>query len=153
MTILRLPAVPLALLIIACTSVTTLNQRQTLDRLYGEHQIYESFYDQLSAAILTKNATQVAELVHYPVRIITVTGTEFIADKSQFIARFDDIITPTIINAVRQQTFGTLFANSNGLMISAGQIWFTGICTGHIAGQECDNVIVRVITFNNRIGG
>jgi hypothetical protein len=39
------------------------------------------------------------------------------------------------------QSYGQLFANSQGVMIGDGQVWFGGVC-------ERQSCVVRIIAFN-----
>ncbi len=53
-------------------------------------------------------------------------------------------ITPAVAAALDRQTFATLFANAEGVMVGDGEIWFSGIC----ADATCSAVRVRIIALN-----
>ena len=53
-----------------------------------------------------------------------------------------------MLDRVEKQTFSTLFANSYGLHIGLGDIWFTGYCIGKNADNPCEKVKMSVTAYN-----
>ncbi|MBO9492425.1 hypothetical protein J7384_18835 [Endozoicomonas sp. G2_1] len=129
-------------------STSTSEIRKNLTYLYGEYEIYESFYYKLTEAILQKDPKTVASMNMYPIRVNSASGTVYIKTEQEFISQFDSIVNKKMMDTVKSQKFEDLFANSTGMHIGLGDIWFTGYCTGTEEGKECDTVIVKVMAYN-----
>jgi hypothetical protein len=124
--------------------------RERLIFLYDKYQIYESFYYKLTKSILNKDIKAVASMNLYPLRVNSKSGNLLIKSKEEFIAKYDSIVTDKIFNAVKLEKFETLFANSTGMHIGDGDIWFTGYCIGKEIKKECEEVVVKVMAYNLR---
>jgi hypothetical protein len=53
-----------------------------------------------------------------------------------------------VVAALARQTYATLFARPEGVMVGDGEIWFSGIC----ADETCAEVTVRIIAINEPDG-
>lgn len=124
------------------------NVRNRLKNLYGESDIYEHFFYQLKNYIIAKNAEQVASLNDYPIRVNFDSGTKYFKNKDEFIASYEKIVTPEMLERVRSQGFEDLFANSYGMHIGFGDIWFTGYCIGESPENPCEKVKVKITAYN-----
>ena len=91
-----------------------------LDALFGAHEPYRAFLAALKDA----------------------------ASKDEFARRYDELFTPAVVAAVEQQTYATLFANAEGVMIGNGEVWFSGIC----ADATCSDASVKIIAVNQPDG-
>jgi len=111
-----------------------------LDALFGTHAPYKSFFGILQHAVAADDRQAVAGLVDYPLRTRIDGKAVTIKDASQFVARYDDIVTAKIKRAVAEQSYAGLFANAQGVSIGDGGLWFSGI-------GKAD--IVRIIAINN----
>jgi len=107
-------------------SVEAVNRR--IDLIYGEHQTLTAAYQVLKFAIGQHDAATVASLVHYPFRTQIDGERTTLRREEEFIARYDDIVTPPIAQAVAVQTYGTLFVNDQGVMFGQGELWLTPRC-------------------------
>lgn len=117
---------------------------QRLDALFGAHEPYRVFLRDLQEAVAADARQQVAAMVSYPLRARIRDHAVQLGDAQQFLARYDEILTPKTLEAISQQSYQGLFANSRGVMIGTGQVWFSGICRD--AG--CRARTIRIIAFN-----
>ncbi|MEW5716956.1 hypothetical protein AB1462_32420, partial [Pseudomonas sp. SB113] len=53
-------------------------------------------------------------------------------DAAHFVADFDKIVTSKVKQAIAGQTYATLFANWQGVMIGDGELWFSGVGDGNV---------------------
>ena len=117
---------------------------KTLDTLFGDHVAYQDFLTALQKAVADADKPVVAEMVSYPLRT-KVSGKETtLKDVKDFIALYDAIVTAKIAAAIKDQTYARLFANSEGVMIGSGEVWFSGICSD----TACTKQFVKIIAFN-----
>lgn len=105
------------------------------------------FFDTLVAAFTTDDRRSVAALVHYPFRTKIRGKWVVLKTPKAFLARYQDVVTPPISQAVKSATFAGLFANWKGVMIGNGEVWFGGFCA---PGPECRHVLeIKIIAINN----
>jgi hypothetical protein len=134
-------------------AVTDVKMREMLTSLYGQSEIYEAFYFKLREALISGDKKTVAELNDYPIRVNFDSGSVYYKSANEFIKNYSDIVTNEMLSRVSKHKFKELFANSYGMHIGLGDIWFTGYCIGKVEGKECDKVKVNVTTYNvNHIG-
>jgi hypothetical protein len=119
-----------------------LNQR--LDVLFGEHEPYREFLRDLQGAVAANARQQVAAMVSYPLRTRIRDQIVRLGDAQQFLAHYAEILTPKTVEAISRQSYQGLFANSRGVMIGTGQVWFSGICLD----ASCRVRTIRIIAFN-----
>jgi hypothetical protein len=122
--------------------------RNRLKNLYGESDIYEHFFYELKNALIAKDAEKIASLNHYPIRVNFDNGTKYYKSKDEFIASYDKIVTEEMLERVKKQSFSTLFANSYGMHIGFGDIWFAGYCVGDNSDNPCEKVRINVAAYN-----
>lgn len=91
----------------------------------NDPKAFEQMFTSVQQAIAAGDQTLVASYGLYPIRVNYADGTtEQIADAKQFIAKYDKIITPSVVAAIKDQAIAKLFVNWQGVMAGAGQIWF-----------------------------
>ena len=122
--------------------------REKITSLYGESEIYEAFYFKLTKALVSGDKLTVAELNNYPIRVNLDSGTMYYKSKKEFIENYSNIVTSEMLSRVSKHTFNDLFANSYGMHIGVGDIWFTGHCISKVKGKDCDKVKVNVTAYN-----
>lgn len=127
------------------------DMRQRLEYLYGESAPYEAFFVRLKGAIKSGDAQTIAALNSYPLKISTQSGELIVRSAKEFVDNETRIITDSVQAAAAKQTFAGLFAKDDGLMIGGGEIWFSGICVGKRPGRECEDIEVKVISYNSAI--
>ena len=119
-----------------------------LDVLYGEHQIYRQFFDVQKKAIVGRDKTTVAKLVSYPLYVIYKSKNLIVKSERDFVARYGQIINDRVYQAVKSQQYKDLFANSRGLMIGRGEVWFSGICVEKTQANPCSKAVVKIVGIN-----
>lgn len=129
--------------------IKTIEQMNTrLDFLYGSHDKYHVFFDQLKKDIIQGNKKAVTVVVKYPLKVDIEGKRVAIQNQQQFIQYYDKIITPKIKQVVTDQQFVGMFANYQGMMFGSGQVWFSGICLDKIC-KDPKKSVVRIIAINN----
>jgi hypothetical protein len=137
------------LLLIALLPVTALAQGvpamdARLDTLFGEHQAYRKFLRQLQAAVSSQQRVQVARLVSYPL-VTHLRGHQVtIRTPQQFLQHYGQLLPAASVEAITAQRYEALFANAQGAMIGAGEVWFGGVC----ADDNCRQRKVRITAIN-----
>lgn len=124
---------------------TTAEVNKTLDELFGEHAPYQQFFEKLKKAVAEDDRQTVALMVDYPFQARIKGRAVKIRDRKHFSADYDEIITPKVKNAISRQSYATLFANWQGVMIGDGEIWFSGICKD----DECREQTIKIIAIND----
>ncbi len=82
----------------------------------------QTFTRKLQQLVAKKKISAIAALVHYPLR---VNGkNEKISNAADFIRYYSIIFTPPVKKAIVSQCLKGLFANSQGVAIGSGQLWF-----------------------------
>lgn len=99
----------------------------SLDALFGAHQPYHQFFEHLQKAVAADDKAAVAALVDYPFQARINGKAVKLRDAAHFVADYDKIVTAKVKHAVAGQTYETLFANWQGVMIGDGEVWFSGV--------------------------
>ncbi|BCW89322.1 hypothetical protein sos41_24800 [Alphaproteobacteria bacterium SO-S41] len=99
----------------------------TLDKLFGSHEEFKTFLADLQKAAAAEDKKAVTALVAYPFK--TKVGGKDVEykDAKALTAAYDDVFTPSILLAIKNQTYETLFATDMGVMIGSGHVWFSQI--------------------------
>lgn len=106
---------------------TAADTDSSLDQLYGGHKPYADFFDALQKAVAADDKAAVAAMVDYPFSARIGGKAVKIRDAGHFAADYDKVVTAKVKNAVAKQTYATLFANWQGVMIGDGEVWFSGV--------------------------
>lgn len=115
-----------------------------MDFLFGSHVPYRQFFDQLKQAVARADKPAVAGMVKYPITVALHGKKVTLRTKRDFVAHYDAIFTPKLVDLVAHQTYATLFSRDQGVMIGGGEIWFSGICRD----KTCKDVSIKIITLN-----
>ena len=115
-----------------------------LDALFGDHRPYRAFFAELQAAVAAGDRDALAAMIGYPLSVVIDGSTVTVASRPDFVTRFDRIFTAQVVAAIETQTYATLFARDQGVMIGSGEVWFSGIC-GETA---CRLPAVKIIGIN-----
>jgi hypothetical protein len=99
----------------------------SLDALFGSHVPYRQFFETLQKAVASDDRAAVAALVAYPFQARVNGQAVKLRDAAHFVADYDKIVTPKVKHAIANQTYATLFANWQGVMIGDGEVWFSGV--------------------------
>jgi hypothetical protein len=120
-----------------------------LDTLFGEHQPYRAFLARLQRAVAADARREVAELVSYPLAARLGGHQHIIRTPRQFVAEYSELLPPQTLTAIRTQAYDSLFANDRGVMIGAGEVWFSAVCSD----KACAARAVRIIAVNPPVAG
>jgi hypothetical protein len=115
-----------------------------LDVLFGAHEPYEAFLARLKDAVAAGDRRSVAAMVAYPLETRVAGESVTLAVPDDVLRRYDQLFAPPVVAAIGRQTYATLFANAEGVMIGDGEIWFSGIC----GDDACADVTVRITAIN-----
>jgi hypothetical protein len=114
-----------------------------IDENLGDHTKYETVIHGFQAAVAKGDKQAVAELVHYPFGA-TIRGKNHIfKTPAEFVAGYDEIVTPDIASVIVAQKYPDLFVNYKGVMFGSGQAWINGICKDN----ACKQFDVKVVTI------
>jgi hypothetical protein len=115
-----------------------------LDQLYGSHEPYRKFLQDLQHAVAGHNREQIAAMISYPLKTHIGGQAVELANPRHFLAHFDELLPQSSLDAITAQTFAGLFANSRGVMIGSGEVWFSVVC----AARNCSAPPVLIIALN-----
>jgi hypothetical protein len=116
-----------------------------IDNAFGDHAKYETVIRALQNAVAGHDAAQFAGLVRYPITV-SINGRKTpIRNAKIFTADYDAIMTPDIVAAVKNQKYGDLFVNSQGVMFGNEEVWVSGV------GKDtaCKDQDVKIITIQH----
>ncbi|MCX8999731.1 hypothetical protein NOF55_21735 [Rhizobiaceae bacterium BDR2-2] len=112
----------------------------SLDGLFGAHAPYRHFFEQLQKAVASDDKAAVAAMVDYPFQARINGKAVTLRDAAHFVADYDKIVTSKVKQAIAAQTYATLFANWQGVMIGDGELWFSGVGDGNM---------IKIIAIND----
>ncbi len=115
-----------------------------LDVLFGEHEPYRNFLHELQSAVGEHARQRVAAMVSYPLRTRIKSQWVRLHTRAEFLAHYDELLTPKTQQAIALQSYGDLFSNSHGVMIGQGEVWFGGVCEDH----ACSARSIKIIAIN-----
>ena len=108
----------------------------------GKPAEFRRFLTNLKKEVAAGNRTALAKMMDYP---LSVSGGAIkVFSEKDFLTHYDSIFTPSVVAAVKKQTYETLFVRDMGAMVGHGQVWFTGVCTN----SSCKKRVPKVITVN-----
>lgn len=116
-----------------------------LDSEAGGHKPFEEFFTKLKKAVGDGDKETVASMIDYPFQARIKRKAMKIRDQKHFVADYDQIVTSKVKDAVAKQTYATLFANWQGVMIGDGEVWFDDICSD----DSCKQQTVKIIAIND----
>ncbi len=116
-----------------------------IDENLGDHARYEPFIRDFQSAVVRGDKAAVAGMVDYPFQATIGGKKKTMADASAFVADYERILTPEIVQIVRNQKYADLFASYRGVMFGRGEVWINGICQAD--SPDCKRFDVRVVTI------
>ena len=102
------------------------------------------FLDALQAAVKEDDVEAVADLVHYPLRVNSETGTTYIESPQLFIEHYQTIMTDEIRQTVLEQKPYFALSTSEWIAFSGGKIWFGGLASVEVP----DHYTVGIFAIN-----
>jgi hypothetical protein len=115
-----------------------------LDLLFGVHEPYRIFLRDLQTAIARNARDQVAAMVSYPLRTRIAGKWVRLKTRAQFLDQYDALLPARTRSIIVQATYDGLFANSSGVMLGDGQVWFSATCPN----KACTSRSVKIIALN-----
>jgi hypothetical protein len=115
-----------------------------LDALFGAHEPYAAFLARLKDAVAAGDHRSVAAMIAYPLETRIAGLPVTLAAPADALRRYDQLFTAPVVAALEAQTYATLFAAAEGVMVGDGEIWFSGICDD----AACSAVSVKIIAVN-----
>ncbi|HEY5851828.1 MAG TPA: hypothetical protein VIT62_13825 [Lysobacter sp.] len=132
----------------ADTEAAAVNEvNASIDSSLGDHGKYEPLIRDFQTAVVNADKDAVARMVHYPFGATIDGKTRVIKDPAGFDANYDRILTPDIVQVVREQKYGDLFVNYKGIMFGSGQVWINGICAKN--SRNCEQFEAKVVTIQH----
>ncbi len=101
---------------------------QQIETLLGDSADYKELFYAFKVAVEEGKSDIVVSLVNYPITV-TIDGEEATYESEQeLLDNYDSVFTENIVEAISGQDYGSLFVNSEGVMIGNGEVWISGIC-------------------------
>ncbi|MCD9473026.1 hypothetical protein, partial [Photobacterium phosphoreum] len=95
--------------------------------MLGKPAEFQDFFKRLQKAVAASDHKTLAKMMRYPLSV--TDGAIKVFNKKDFTDNYDKIFTPTVITAVKNQTYADLFVKDTGAAVGSGLLWFTGVCT------------------------
>jgi hypothetical protein len=116
-----------------------------IDDVLGNSARYQTAIEAFQHAAATENKEDVAAFVRYPIRVSIDGKKTTIRSAAMFVKRYDAIMTPAIVAAIKGQKYEDLFVNDQGVMFGNGQAWLDGVCLD----RKCRQSVIQVITLQD----
>ncbi len=72
-----------------------------------------------------------------------------IEDSTEFVEKFDQIVTPDVIAVIHEQEFEDMMLNWEGLAFRHGAVWIIGYCSREDDANPCAETVVGIKTINS----
>jgi hypothetical protein len=115
-----------------------------LEQLFGASQPFRLFLHDLQTVLAADDRPALAAMVSYPLAVHILGRHITVHTSKEFLARFGQLMPDTTRAAVKAQKYSDLFANSTGVMVGNGQVWFAQVC----ADERCASRPVKIIGLN-----
>ena len=129
----------------ASTSAAEQAVNDSIDSNLGDHARYQAVIQALQAAVAADDAAKVAALVQYPISVDIGGKKTILKTEQDFVARYQELMTPDIRKAIVDTKYGDLFVNYKGVMFGSGQVWINGICKD----AQCKEFDVKLVTLQH----
>ncbi|MFK8185803.1 MAG: hypothetical protein AB8B99_20695 [Phormidesmis sp.] len=85
----------------------------------------EDFLNAMSVAATQGNKEAIANLIHYPFTTYdTGEPQKEYESPAEFLTDFDQVVTDSVLTAMKTASYDDLFVNYQGAMIGNGAVWF-----------------------------
>ncbi|MGG4221161.1 hypothetical protein ABEW32_23385 [Paenibacillus jamilae] len=107
------------------TSSTAPNASQNPFEVAGiqDPKAFLNTFKALQKAVADNDKEKVADYILYPLRVNDVEKSLTIPNKKDFMAKYDQIFTDAIREALVNQKTDELFVNYQGVMVGSGELW------------------------------
>jgi hypothetical protein len=141
--VIALSAALVCLMVGPAWAATTAEVNARIESVLGHAGLYESSIKAFQHAVAVGSKEDVAAFIRYPIKVTINGQTKVIRSPEAFVKQYDEIMTPEIVNAVKNQAYGDLFVNDQGVMFGDGQVWMDAICIG----SKCRQSVIQVVTL------
>jgi hypothetical protein len=117
----------------------------SIDSSLGDHVRYRKVIQELQAAVDAGDAAKVASLAQYPFGVDIAGKKTVLKNEKEFVARYQEFMTPDIRDAIVQTKYSDLFVNYKGVMFGRGQAWINGICKD----DKCNAFDVKLVALQH----
>jgi len=118
-------------------SATEQEVDQRLDVLFGSHQDYHDFFDNLQRAVASQNQVKVAAMVSYPLKVGLRGKEKTFRNQDALQKSYDAVFTPALSQVIVNQKYENLFARDQGVVVGdSGQLWFGEVCQDKACKQK-----------------
>lgn len=112
----------------AAPTPTAADVDRKLTELFGDFAPYKAALADLQKAVAAEDKKAVAAMIAYPITVKIDGAPKVFETEKAFIAAYDDIMDAAILLAIKNQTYETLFATDQGVMIGpSGQVWISDV--------------------------
>ena len=129
----------------ATASATDQAVNDSIDSNLGDHTRYQAVIQQLQSAVAADDAAKVAALAQYPFSVDIGGKATVLKNEQEFVARYQEFMTPDISKAIVDTKYADLFVNYKGVMFGNGQAWINGICKD----DQCKAFDVKLVTLQH----
>ncbi|MGB5834285.1 MAG: hypothetical protein WBG92_20190 [Thiohalocapsa sp.] len=116
-----------------------------------EVQETRAFFLKMQSAIANSDKPGLAEMTRFPIEVTIGSEDVRLLSKEQFTHRYNDVVTPALVELVVGTRFDALFANYQGAMLGNGAIWFGPVCDidgKQQAISDCKDTPIRILRIN-----
>ena len=129
---------------VAAQAQTVAAVNAKLDSLLGDHTGFAEEFKNLQQNIA--DGETFAQEYEFPVKI-TVDGTDVSFDMPRaFADAYNTIVTPEIVDVVKNQKYKDLMVSSDGVMFGSGQLWIAAYC---LDGENCTSISWGIAAINH----
>lgn len=102
-------------------------------------------FESLQKTVAQGDKEKVADYILYPLSVHERGNTLTVKDKTNFLAKYEQIFTPAVQQALVNQETDKLFVNYQGVMVGSGELWLRrssddpkqfGVFTVNIPGTD-----------------
>lgn len=90
-----------------------------------DDQLVYEFVRNLKANIENKNT--LSQMIDYPINPIINDVKVQISSADEFLENFDYIFNQNVVDAIKNQSYDSLFVNYEGVMIGDGEVWISSV--------------------------
>ncbi len=132
----------LFLLVISVGSLKAQEKHNYLLAGIKDDSIFINYYSKFKSAVIENDSTAISKFASYPLKVIwSKNKIQIIKNRKTFLRLYHRIFDKKLKNLIIEQKGDSLFANSTGIMLGNGQIWF-------LPYIEHNKIKFKIITIN-----
>ncbi|WP_234123578.1 hypothetical protein [Clostridium hydrogenum] len=87
-------------------------------------------FNTIKSSIIKNDKKTISDYINYPITVYVNNTAKVINNSKEFIANYDNIITPRVKTALIKQQLNNINITSNGIKIGNGEVWLGLINNG-----------------------